>query len=62
MLIGDAAGWNDPIIGQGLSIALRDARIIAEILRAAADWSLDAFAPYAETFEQATLDRIRALA
>ena len=27
VLIGDAAGYNDPIIGQGLSIALRDARV-----------------------------------
>ncbi|GAA4535498.1 NAD(P)/FAD-dependent oxidoreductase [Pseudonocardia xishanensis] len=32
VLIGDAAGWNDPIIGQGLSIALRDARTVAEIV------------------------------
>ena len=28
VLIGDAAGWNDPIIGQGLSIALRDVRMV----------------------------------
>jgi len=34
VLIGDAAGWNDPIIGQGLSIALRDARMVADIVRA----------------------------
>ena len=27
VLIGDAAGWNDPIIGQGLSITYRDVRI-----------------------------------
>ena len=24
VLLGDAAGWNDPIIGQGLAITLRD--------------------------------------
>ncbi len=47
-LIGDAAGWNDPIIGQGLSITYRDVRIVSEILRAGDDWSPDAFAPYAE--------------
>ena len=33
VLIGDAAGHNDPIIGQGLSIALRDVRLVSEILR-----------------------------
>ncbi len=48
VLVGDAAGWNDPIIGQGLSIALRDARIVSEILLDGSDWSPAAFAPYAE--------------
>ena len=47
VLIGDAAGWNDPIIGQGLSIALRDARTVAELLCAGSDWSPAALAPYA---------------
>jgi 2-polyprenyl-6-methoxyphenol hydroxylase-like FAD-dependent oxidoreductase len=32
VLIGDAAGHNDPIIGQGLSIALRDARIVRDLV------------------------------
>ena len=32
VLIGDAAGWNDPIIGEGLSIALRDARTVADVV------------------------------
>jgi 2-polyprenyl-6-methoxyphenol hydroxylase-like FAD-dependent oxidoreductase len=48
VLIGDAAGWNDPIIGQGLSITYRDVRIVSEIMRAGDEWSPDAFAPYAE--------------
>jgi len=48
VLIGDAAGWNDPIIGQGLSITYRDVRIVSEILRGGGDWSAKAFAPYAE--------------
>jgi len=48
VLIGDAAGWNDPIIGQGLSITYRDVRIVSEILRGADDWSPGAFAPYAD--------------
>jgi 2-polyprenyl-6-methoxyphenol hydroxylase-like FAD-dependent oxidoreductase len=32
VLIGDAAGHNDPIIGQGLSIALLDARIVRDLI------------------------------
>jgi 2-polyprenyl-6-methoxyphenol hydroxylase-like FAD-dependent oxidoreductase len=48
VLIGDAAGWNDPIIGLGLSISYRDVRIVSDILKASDDWSPAAFAPYAE--------------
>jgi 2-polyprenyl-6-methoxyphenol hydroxylase-like FAD-dependent oxidoreductase len=47
VLIGDAAGYNDPIIGEGLSIALRDARLVAEVLGSEAEWSPEAFAGYA---------------
>jgi 2-polyprenyl-6-methoxyphenol hydroxylase-like FAD-dependent oxidoreductase len=39
VLIGDAAGWNDPIIGQGLSLALHDVRTLSDILRDGSDWS-----------------------
>jgi 2-polyprenyl-6-methoxyphenol hydroxylase-like FAD-dependent oxidoreductase len=47
VLIGDAAGHNDPIIGQGLSIAMRDARIVRDlVLDGARDAA--AFAPYGE--------------
>jgi 2-polyprenyl-6-methoxyphenol hydroxylase-like FAD-dependent oxidoreductase len=48
VLVGDAAGWNDPIIGQGLSITYRDVRSVAGILAASDDWSPAAFQPYAE--------------
>jgi 2-polyprenyl-6-methoxyphenol hydroxylase-like FAD-dependent oxidoreductase len=48
VLVGDAAGWNDPIIGLGLSITYRDVRIVSDILKASDDWSAKAFAPYAE--------------
>lgn len=48
VLVGDAAGWNDPIIGLGLSITYRDVRIVSEILKASDDWSPKAFASYAE--------------
>ncbi|HEY6578018.1 MAG TPA: NAD(P)/FAD-dependent oxidoreductase [Rhizomicrobium sp.] len=48
VLIGDAAGWTDPLSGCGLSSAYRDARVVSEILLASDDWSAGAFAPYAE--------------
>lgn len=47
VLIGDAAGHNDPIIGQGLSIALRDVRIVGESLLESGSWKTDQFAAYA---------------
>jgi len=47
VLAGDAAGHNDPVIGQGLAIALRDARLLSEIIL---DGRRDhgAFRPYVE--------------
>ncbi len=48
LLIGDAAGWTDPLAGCGLSSAYRDARVVSEMLLASDDWSPAAFAPYAE--------------
>ena len=49
VLIGDAAGYNDPIIGQGLSITYRDVRMVRDIMLANDDWSNpELFAPYAE--------------
>ncbi len=33
VLVGDAAGWNDPINGLGLSITYRDVRIVSDILK-----------------------------
>ncbi|HUQ40168.1 MAG TPA: FAD-dependent monooxygenase [Acidimicrobiales bacterium] len=48
VLVGDAAGWNDPIIGQGLSISLRDVRIVSEAILDGTDWSASAFAPYGD--------------
>jgi 2-polyprenyl-6-methoxyphenol hydroxylase-like FAD-dependent oxidoreductase len=34
VLVGDAAGHSNPIIGQGLSIAMRDARMVSDTVRA----------------------------
>jgi len=46
VLIGDAAGHNDPTAGCGLSIAMRDARTISELLLEGARGGRD-FTPYA---------------
>ncbi len=48
VLLGDAAGHNDPTIGQGLSITLRDVRLVSEVLLGGGDWSVSAFSPYVE--------------
>ncbi len=48
VLVGDAAGWNDPINGQGLSITLRDVRIVADLLRTSDDWGISLFDAYVE--------------
>lgn len=45
VLVGDAAGHNDPIIGQGLSIAMRDARIVRDLILDGASQPAD-FASY----------------
>jgi 2-polyprenyl-6-methoxyphenol hydroxylase-like FAD-dependent oxidoreductase len=60
VLIGDAAGHNDPIIGQGLSIAMRDARTARDLLLSGAR-TADAFAPYgAERMQR--MQRLRLIA
>ncbi len=46
VLVGDAAGWSDPVIGQGLSVAMRDARMVSDVLLEADDWSPNAFEGY----------------
>ena len=48
VLVGDAAGWNDPIIGLGLSITYRDVRIVSDLLNGSDDWASLSFAPYGE--------------
>jgi 2-polyprenyl-6-methoxyphenol hydroxylase-like FAD-dependent oxidoreductase len=47
VLVGDAAGSNDPILGQGLSITLRDVRLVRDALLDTSDWSPAIFEPYA---------------
>ncbi len=48
VLIGDAAGHNDPIIGQGLSITYRDVRIVRDLMLGDRNWTPEVFRPYAE--------------
>jgi len=60
VLIGDAAGHNDPIVGQGLSIALRDARIVRDLILAGARQPRD-FAPYGEE-RSGRMERLRLIA
>ena len=48
VLIGDAAGYGDPHLGQGLSLALRDVRVLSELLLGGEDWSPTALSPYAD--------------
>jgi 2-polyprenyl-6-methoxyphenol hydroxylase-like FAD-dependent oxidoreductase len=60
VLIGDAAGHNDPVLGQGLSIAMRDVRIVRDLILDGARRSA-AFVPYGE--ERASrMERVRFIA
>jgi 2-polyprenyl-6-methoxyphenol hydroxylase-like FAD-dependent oxidoreductase len=48
VLVGDAAGHNDPTTGQGLSITMRDVRLASETLLGGGSWESGAFAPDVE--------------
>jgi 2-polyprenyl-6-methoxyphenol hydroxylase-like FAD-dependent oxidoreductase len=48
VLIGDAAGHNDPVTGQGVSITARDVRIVSDILLTGKNWTKGDFVPYVE--------------
>ena len=60
VLIGDAAGYNDPVLAQGLSIALRDARIVRDLVIDGAREPSD-FAPYGAE-RTARMERLRFVA
>jgi 2-polyprenyl-6-methoxyphenol hydroxylase-like FAD-dependent oxidoreductase len=60
VLIGDAAGHNDPVVGQGLSIALRDARIVRDLVLDGARVP-EALAPYGQERTE-RMDRLRLIA
>lgn len=48
VLLGDAGGYDDPVDGQGLSLAMRDARQLSELLLASSHWTVQALRPYGE--------------
>jgi 2-polyprenyl-6-methoxyphenol hydroxylase-like FAD-dependent oxidoreductase len=60
VLVGDAAGHNDPIIGQGLSIALRDVRIVRDLVLEGARKPED-FTSYGQE-RAARMERLRLIA
>ena len=60
VLIGDAAGHNDPIIGQGLSIAMRDAWTVRDLVLDGAR-TAEAFAGYGAE-RVARMERLRLIA
>jgi 2-polyprenyl-6-methoxyphenol hydroxylase-like FAD-dependent oxidoreductase len=60
VLVADAAGYSNPIVGQGLSIAMRDARTVRDVLRGR-DWSEAAFDDYA-TERRERMRRLRFVA
>ena len=39
VLIGDAAGWSDPRLAQGVAVALQDVSVLVDILSRRDDWS-----------------------
>jgi len=57
-LIGDAAGWSNPVTAQGLSVTLRDARVLAEALLDNDEWNPQTLAGYAEE-RQGRMARLR---
>ena len=42
VLVGDAAASNDPCVGCGLSLTLRDVRVLSDYLLTDSDWSAGA--------------------
>lgn len=61
VLIGDAAGRNDPIIGQGQSITHRDVRLVRDALLGNASWDASIFNDYV-TERKERMSRLRIIA
>ena len=61
VLVGDAAGWSNPIIGQGLAVAMRDVRQVVDIVTAEARVAHNDFGPYVSERRE-RMRRLRATA
>ena len=48
VLAGDAGGYDDPVDGQGLSLAMRDARQLSDVLLGTGDWTAAGLRPYGQ--------------
>jgi menaquinone-9 beta-reductase len=48
VLLGDAGGYDNPVDGQGLSLAMRDVRQLSELLLATDDWTVAGLRPYGQ--------------
>ena len=48
VLLGDAGGYDDPVTGQGLSLAMRDVRQLSGLLLTSGDWTVAALRQYGE--------------
>jgi len=46
VLLGDAAGWSNPVTAQGLSVALRDAKVLGELLEEQREWTPETLRGY----------------
>jgi flavin-dependent dehydrogenase len=59
ILVGDSAGFLDPITGEGMTLALKSARAMVPIVKGAfdrGDFGLDALGPYVAEREEAVRD------
>jgi 2-polyprenyl-6-methoxyphenol hydroxylase-like FAD-dependent oxidoreductase len=45
-LLGDSAGWSNPVTAQGLSVALTDARVLSDVLLDQDEWTPDSLRAY----------------
>jgi 2-polyprenyl-6-methoxyphenol hydroxylase-like FAD-dependent oxidoreductase len=61
VLIGDAGGYNDPLIGQGLSLSLQDVAVLAPLLLDRGEWTVESLQPYADE-RQRRMGRARSCA
>lgn len=61
VLIGDAAGRNDPITGQGLSITHRDVRLVRDAMLGETDWCTGMFDTYVSE-RRDRMSRLRTIA